>query len=235
MNLPNVAARSAPHRTASVPSEVDGASYVAPLAVGASKARTTSLPACDELLVKIRARSAKIGIIGLGYVGLPLARSFSDKGFRVLGFDVDSAKVQKLTSCQSYIGHIGASVIRDMRQRGFDATDRFERLAEADAVVICVPTPLTEAREPDLQFVIKSAHAIAAGLRWGQLIILESTTYPGTTRKVAALARASTSFSRSVRSEKTRATRHFPRPLFRKSWAVSMPRALRLRRRSTAR
>jgi UDP-N-acetyl-D-glucosamine dehydrogenase len=138
----------------------------------------------DSLLKKIRDRQAKIGIIGLGYVGLPLARSFSAKGFSVLGFDIDPDKVAKLQRGESYIGHIPGEVIAEMRQRGFDATDRFELLAEADAVLICVPTPLTEAREPDLQYVVKSSEAIAASLRPGQLIVLESTTYPGTTRDV---------------------------------------------------
>jgi UDP-N-acetyl-D-glucosamine dehydrogenase len=138
----------------------------------------------EGLLAKIRSHEAHIGIIGLGYVGLPLARSFSAKGFPVLGFDVDSAKVLRLLGGQSYIGHISADVIREMREKGFEATDQFERLCEVDAVLICVPTPLTEAREPDLQFVTKSAEAIAIRLRPGQLIVLESTTYPGTTRDV---------------------------------------------------
>ncbi len=138
----------------------------------------------DALLEKIQKRQAKVGIIGLGYVGLPLARSFSVKGFPVLGFDVDPAKVLKLLGGQSYIGHIPSCVIDEMRGQGFEATDQFHRLAEVDAVLICVPTPLTETREPDLQFVIRSADAIAASLRPGQLVILESTTYPGTTRDV---------------------------------------------------
>jgi UDP-N-acetyl-D-glucosamine dehydrogenase len=138
----------------------------------------------NELLRKIIDRRAKVGIIGLGYVGLPLARSFSVKGFSVLGFDVDAKKVDQLQRGESYIGHIAPDTIAQMRSGGFDATTRFERLAEVDAVLICVPTPLTEAREPDLQFVVKSAQAVAAALRSAQLVILESTTYPGTTRDV---------------------------------------------------
>ena len=138
----------------------------------------------EELLVRIRQKTAQVGIIGLGYVGLPLARAFTAKGHPVLGFDIDVAKVDQLRSGRSYIGHIADAAIAEMKDRGFQATDRFERLGEADAVLICVPTPLTEAREPDLSFVIRSAEAIAVCLRPGQLIVLESTTYPGTTRQV---------------------------------------------------
>jgi UDP-N-acetyl-D-glucosamine dehydrogenase len=137
-----------------------------------------------SLLKKIQDRGARVGIIGLGYVGLPLARAFAQGGFSVLGFDVDPAKVDKLARGQSYIGHISAQVISDMRRHGFEATTRFERLGEPDAIIVCVPTPLTEAREPDLSFIVKSAEAIAAQLRTGQLVVLESTTYPGTTRQV---------------------------------------------------
>ncbi len=136
------------------------------------------------LEAKLREKSATVGVIGLGYVGLPLARAFATAGFRVLGFDLDTAKVQKLNRGESYIKQIPASDIVAMRERRFEATDRFDRLDEADAVLICVPTPLTDAREPDLSYVVNSAHAIAAQLRAGQLIVLESTTYPGTTRKV---------------------------------------------------
>mgnify|MGYP001394631004 CR=1 FL=1 len=136
------------------------------------------------LMDRIQARTARVGIIGLGYVGLPLARAFSDRGFPVLGFDVDSAKVAKLQWGESYIGHIPSEHIRAMRERRFEATDCFERLRECDAVIVCVPTPLTEAREPDLKFVINSMRSISERLREGQLIVLESTTYPGTTRDV---------------------------------------------------
>ena len=124
------------------------------------------------------------GIIGLGYVGLPLARAFAERGIAVLGFDVDPVKVAKLERGQSYIGHIPDAMIRQMREQGFEATRTFERLDEPDAIIICVPTPLTEAREPDLTYIVKSAQAIAARLRPGQLVVLESTTYPGTTREV---------------------------------------------------
>jgi UDP-N-acetyl-D-glucosamine dehydrogenase len=133
---------------------------------------------------RIKRNQALVGIIGLGYVGLPLARAFGNGGFAVLGFDVDSAKVRKLERGESYIGHIPAEAVREMRSRKFQATDRFERLSEPDAIIICVPTPLTDAREPDLTYIVNSAKAIAATLRRGQLVVLESTTYPGTTRQV---------------------------------------------------
>ena len=137
-----------------------------------------------SLLARIEAGEARVGIIGLGYVGLPLAKAFSDRGLPVLGFDLDPLKVLKLQEGRSYIAHIGDDSVREMRDRGFEATDRFSRLDEPDVILICVPTPLTETREPDLSYVIKSTEAIAARLRLGQLVILESTTYPGTTRDV---------------------------------------------------
>jgi UDP-N-acetyl-D-glucosamine dehydrogenase len=136
------------------------------------------------LSARLAEGSAAVGIIGLGYVGLPLARAFSAKGVRVLGFDVDATKVEKLQRGESYIGHIPAEAVRQMRGHCFEATCDFARLAEPDAILICVPTPLTEAREPDLTYVINSTRSIAAALRPGQLIVLESTTYPGTTRQV---------------------------------------------------
>jgi UDP-N-acetyl-D-glucosamine dehydrogenase len=128
---------------------------------------------------------ARVGIIGLGYVGLPLARAFTDKGISVLGFDTDASKVVKLGRGESYIGHIGDDAIRAMRaENKFDATHHFHRLDEPDAIVICVPTPLNETREPDLSYIVASARAIAERIRPGQLVVLESTTYPGTTRDV---------------------------------------------------
>ncbi len=138
----------------------------------------------ESLRRKFEEGTALVGIIGLGYVGLPLGRALVNKGIGVLGFDVDAEKVRRLAAGESYIGHIPNEVIREMIASGFEATDRFERLGEPDAILICVPTPLTDAREPDLSFVEGSARAIAARLRPGQLVILESTTYPGTTREV---------------------------------------------------
>jgi UDP-N-acetyl-D-glucosamine dehydrogenase len=136
------------------------------------------------LLERILQRQATVGIIGLGYVGLPLARAFAAGGLRALGFDIDGSKVRRLNAGQSYIQQIPHAVIAKMRSQGFEATDDFQRLQEPDAILICVPTPLTESREPDLTYVIKSAEAIAAHLRAGQLVVLESTTYPTTTRNV---------------------------------------------------
>ena len=142
---------------------------------------TSTINALQE---RIRTRKAVVGIIGLGYVGLPLARAFAQNGFPVLGFDIDTAKVTKLNAGQSYIRQIPSASIQAMHDGGFEATDRFDRLGEADAILICVPTPLTDAREPDLTYVVNSANAISTHLRRGQLVVLESTTYPSTTRKV---------------------------------------------------
>ena len=138
----------------------------------------------EQLLAKIESKAARVGIIGLGYVGLPLARAFSDRGIAVLGFDVDPFKIDKLERGESYIGHIPDTAIGQMRESKFEATADFRRLDEPDVVIICVPTPLTDARDPDLTYVINSAKAIALCLRPGQLVVLESTTYPSTTREV---------------------------------------------------
>ena len=137
-----------------------------------------------RLLAQIEAKAARVGIIGLGYVGLPLARGFCQAGFAVLGFDTDVAKVEQLSRGKSYIGHIDDRTVAEMRATGFEATSQFDRLDEPDAILICVPTPLTEAKDPDLRYVVRSAEAIVDRLRPGQLIVLESTTYPGTTRDV---------------------------------------------------
>lgn len=138
----------------------------------------------SSLLSRIERQEACVGIIGLGYVGLPLAHAFTTAGFPVLGFDIDPTKVARLEAGESYIGHIPAAGIQVMRDQGFRATDNFGRLHEPDAILICVPTPLTPARDPDLRYIVTSTEAIAARLRPGQLVVLESTTYPGTTREV---------------------------------------------------
>ena len=139
----------------------------------------------QKLLKKIETREAVIGVIGLGYVGLPLVGEFIRGGAKVMGFDVDPAKIKKLTAGQSYIGHIPNSMVKAMLKTGrFAATADLGRLAEPDCILICVPTPLTRMREPDMTFVEDTAHAIASCLRKGHLIVLESTTYPGTTREV---------------------------------------------------
>ncbi len=136
----------------------------------------------EELLARIRAHEAKIGIIGLGYVGLPLALTFVDKGFDVLGFDVDPEKIAHLERGSSYIKHLDpARVAAAARGGKLRATTDFGRLGEPDAILICVPTPLTAQREPDMSYVVGSARKIADKLRRGQLVVLESTTYPGTT------------------------------------------------------
>jgi UDP-N-acetyl-D-glucosamine dehydrogenase len=133
----------------------------------------------------IESKTAKVGVIGLGYVGLPLIRAFVAAGFRTIGFDVDAKKVELLKSGKSYIGHIDSAWIADCVGTGrFEPTADLGRLGEADAIIICVPTPLTEAREPDLSYVEGTARQIAATLRKGQLVVLESTTYPRTTRDV---------------------------------------------------
>jgi UDP-N-acetyl-D-glucosamine dehydrogenase len=130
-------------------------------------------------------KDIRIGIIGCGYVGLPLALRFADVGHRVTGFDTDKSKIEKLNAGQSYIQHIPAERIRQHVQgKRFDATSDFTRLREMDAVLICVPTPLDQRREPDLSYVEQTAIAIAPNLQRNQLVVLESTTYPGTTEEL---------------------------------------------------
>ncbi|HEX7709203.1 MAG TPA: nucleotide sugar dehydrogenase [Thermoanaerobaculia bacterium] len=138
----------------------------------------------EQLLQKIERRTARVGVIGLGYVGLPLVLLFEEQGFPVIGFDVDEAKAAALMRGESYIRHIGEDRIR----RAFSgdrvsATTNFGRLSDCDAILICVPTPLGKHREPDLKYIRITAETIAATLRPGQLVVLESTTYPGTTRE----------------------------------------------------
>jgi UDP-N-acetyl-D-glucosamine dehydrogenase len=150
------------------------------------------------LLTRIESAAVQVGIIGLGYVGLPLARAFSERRISVLGFDVDPAKVARIERGESYIGHIPDETIRQMRDNRFEATVDFQRLDEPDAIIVCVPTPLTEAREPDLAFIISSTKAIAQRLRPGQLIVLESTTYPGTTREAVLPLLAATGLQAGI-------------------------------------
>jgi UDP-N-acetyl-D-glucosamine dehydrogenase len=139
----------------------------------------------ERLARAIHDRTARIGVIGLGYVGLPLVELFATKGFSVLGLDIDPAKVERLQAGQSYIGHIASARVAALRETGrFDATTDFARLAEVDAILICVPTPLGIHHEPDLGAVIATGRTIGQHLRAGQLVVLESTTYPGTTRDV---------------------------------------------------
>ena len=137
-----------------------------------------------ELKAKIDARQAQVAVIGMGYVGLPLALLYIGQRFPVTGFDIDRRKVDTLNEGGSYIYRIETSDIKDALSHGFTATADYSRLTEMNAVIICVPTPLNEYHEPDLSYITATAEAIAPNLRAGQLVILESTTYPGTTEEV---------------------------------------------------
>ena len=144
-----------------------------------------SSPIATGLLSTIQSRTAKAGVIGLGYVGLPLAMSMSRAGFAVTGFDIDPAKIEAIEAGQSYIEAVPEMVLRaETEAERFCATSDFNRLSTCDVVAICVPTPLTRQRDPDLSYVEKTCRQIAATLRPGQLVVLESTTYPGTTEEV---------------------------------------------------
>ena len=138
----------------------------------------------EGLDLRVQTRQARIGVIGMGYVGLPLGLLFSDERFAVTGFDIDRSKVDKLSAGGSYIARIGAAEIAGAQAHGFSATDDYTKINEMDVVIICVPTPLDEFRGPDLSFITQTAESIAPHLRAGQLIVLESTTYPGTTEEV---------------------------------------------------
>jgi UDP-N-acetyl-D-glucosamine dehydrogenase len=138
-----------------------------------------------ELLKKINDKSAVVGVIGLGYVGLPLALEFAHKGFKVVGFDTDDTKIDFISGGRSYIKHIPSGRIKPVVDKKlFSATTDFSRLPETDAILICVPTPLDEHREPDMTYIENSARVITRYLRKGQLVVLESSTYPGTTEEI---------------------------------------------------
>ena len=139
----------------------------------------------DQLIQKILKKDALIGIIGMGYVGLPLVLRFCEEDFRVLGFDIDSKKVSTLKKGKSYLKSIRSSRISKFIRNGLlDVTDDFSQLDEPDCIIICVPTTLTEKMEPDLRYIVKTTEAIQACVRKGQLIVLESTSYPGTTEEL---------------------------------------------------
>ncbi|HKW17016.1 MAG TPA: nucleotide sugar dehydrogenase [Terriglobales bacterium] len=138
----------------------------------------------SEFKNRIETRQARVGIIGLGYVGLPLALLYAGEKFQVTGFDIDQSKVDSLTKGKSYIYRIPNEEVQEGRAKGLVATSEFAKLAQMDAIIICVPTPLNEYHEPDLSFITNTGHAIAPHLREGQLVVLESTTYPGTTEEV---------------------------------------------------
>ena len=135
----------------------------------------------NKLLEKIKSKEAVIGIVGLGYVGLPLMLRFCETGYKVLGFDVDNDKVEKLNGGLSYIEHISPEDIASARKSLFEATTDFSRTGEVDALILCVPTPLNKYREPDISFIIRTIESLSPYLRKGQVVSLESTTYPGTT------------------------------------------------------
>jgi UDP-N-acetyl-D-glucosamine dehydrogenase len=141
--------------------------------------------AVEALLAKYQGRTAIVAVVGLGYVGLPLVRALLAARFRVIGLDIDAGKIEALRHGEAYISHLPAQIFASAIEDGrFNATTNFRDLHEADAILICVPTPLTRHREPDLSFVESTAHSILPNLRAGQLIILESTSYPGTTRDI---------------------------------------------------
>jgi UDP-N-acetyl-D-glucosamine dehydrogenase len=133
---------------------------------------------------RVTARETHVGIIGLGYVGLPLALLFSESGFRVTGFDIDAAKVETLNAGGSYIHRIEPAAIAAAIAAGFRATTMIAELHDCDAVLLCVPTPLGEGHEPDMRFIAGTVEALAPHTRSGQLIVLESTTWPGTTTEL---------------------------------------------------
>ncbi len=139
----------------------------------------------DQLIQKIKNKESLIGIIGLGYVGLPLVARFAEEGFKILGFDVDPKKVNQLKNSKSYLKAVPSSKISQFIRDGkFDVTDDFSRLGEPDCILICVPTPLSDKMEPDLQYIENTTDSIQRQLRRGQLVVLESTSYPGTTEEL---------------------------------------------------
>jgi len=139
----------------------------------------------EQLLKRITSKEATVGVVGLGYVGLPLVHEFCTQGFAVTGFDIDTRKVDALNAGKSYIGHIPSEQIAShVASAGFKATTDFEKMADTDCIIICVPSPLTETKEPDLSYIEGTARSIAKRLRKGHLVVLESTTYPGTTKEV---------------------------------------------------
>jgi UDP-N-acetyl-D-glucosamine dehydrogenase len=139
----------------------------------------------ERLLASVKARKARVAVVGLGYVGLPLAETFAWGGFPVLGFDIDEQKIRRLQRGESYIGHIDSERVAELNASGrFEPTDDPSLFVEADAIVICVPTPLGEGREPDLSYIESTGRTIMPHLRQGQLVVLESSTYPGTTEEV---------------------------------------------------
>ena len=141
-----------------------------------------------QWLSLVEKRELRVGIIGLGYVGLPLVLLFSQEGFRVTGFDIDAAKVDRLNAGESYIYRIDPQQIRSAQGKGFRATANFAEIDGVDAILICVPTPLSDHHTPDMSYIAATMDSIVDHLRPGQLVVLESTTYPGTTEELIAPA-----------------------------------------------
>ncbi len=146
---------------------------------------TNSFPKINhqtELLGKLRSREARIGIVGLGYVGLPLSLTYAEVGYKVLGLDIDQSKTDTINKGKSYIKHINSERIKQaLKEQRLEATTEFRRVTETDALILCVPTPLNQYREPDLSFIRSTMASLLPFLRPGQVLSLESTTYPGTT------------------------------------------------------
>ena len=136
-----------------------------------------------ELIKKLENKNAVIGVVGLGYVGLPLMIRYSEVGYKVIGFDIDLTKIDLLNSGESYIEHISSKDILLSKEKGFEATVDFSRITEVDAIILCVPTPLNQYREPDLSYVLDTTESCVPHMRKGQIFSLESTTYPGTTEE----------------------------------------------------
>ncbi|SHE49334.1 UDP-N-acetyl-D-glucosamine dehydrogenase [Microbulbifer donghaiensis] len=137
----------------------------------------------QQLISKLSDKEAVIGIVGLGYVGLPLSLSYSESGYVVLGFDIDASKVDAINAGKSYIRHISSEGVKEASEKGFSATTDFSRITDVDAIILCVPTPLNKYREPDLSYVISTVERVIPHMRKGQVLSLESTTYPGTTEE----------------------------------------------------
>src|SRR6478609_9275137 len=156
----------------------------APLDSKNTDSQTTDSQTTNSLATKLENRTARIGVIGLGYVGLPLVLLFSEQDFRITGFDIDAKKIEVLRRGGSYIVRIPETEIQAAQKKGFSATSDYSRISEMDAIIICVPTPLDDHHEPDLSFIAATAEAITPHLRAGQLVVLESTTYPGTTEEL---------------------------------------------------
>jgi UDP-N-acetyl-D-glucosamine dehydrogenase len=146
--------------------------------------KTGLSPACQDLAKRFENKTAVMGIVGLGYVGLPLVLRSAEVGFKVVGFDIDADKVAKLNAGKSYIEHISGKSIVEARERGFVATTDFSQAKNVDSLIICVPTPLTKQREPDLSFIVETVKSLQPHLRANQILSLESTTYPGTTDEI---------------------------------------------------